>query len=96
MARAAVDEVRVGAHGDADLRGQAFIDLPVAIVVHHVANFGGGIDVADAREVLPDALNRAESTGHRVADAAARAHAADVVDGAVAVVIDHVAAFGRR
>ncbi len=99
LARAAVDQGGIGAHGDALLGRQTFIGLSVAIVVPHVAGFTGGIDVAHASEVHPDALNRAELARHRVhrGGLTARAsHASDVIDGAIAVVVDHVARFSRR
>ncbi len=92
-ARAAVHEGRVCAYGNALLRRQTFIGLTVAVVVHHVASLGLGIDVAHAREVCSDALERTELAGHRIALTARRAYAVDVVDGAVAVVVDHVARF---
>lgn len=93
-AGSAVHEVRIRAGRDALLRGETFVDLTVTVVVDHVAGFGLGVDVAHAREVCPDALERAELAGHGVALAARCVHAVDVVDAAVAIVIDHVARFG--
>ncbi len=73
------------------------IDLPVAVVIDAVADFGARVNRADAHERAALALECSELAGEHTADTAASAGIGDVVvDGAVAVVVDAVAEFGLR